>query len=312
MLIQLYIHLIYMIDLDDLRLFDTLARAPSLAAAARDLGVTPPALTVRLKKIEHTLGAQLAIRGPRQLALTDAGERLVAEAIVLLRQLDGLAGRVTRAAQPLEGPLRIAAPFGFGRRHVAPLLQDFCTRYPGVVATLTLAEHPMRDASHSEVVFHVGPLRDSSWIAHRIGNNQRWICASPSYLDRHGEPRRPDDLVDHRCLCLRENDEDISLWHLRSVRTSASTRVVRVRPAMSTNDGEVLCAWAEHGLGLVLRSQWDLAPRIAAGQLVRVLPAWRGEPADIYALVPSRTGQSARAQAFVDHARRRSRIGDAA
>ena len=301
-----------MIDLDDLRMFDTLARTPSLAAAARDLGVTPPALTVRLKKIEHALGARLAIRGPRQFALTDAGERLVAEATVLLRQLEGVAGRVTRAAQALEGPLRITASFGFGRRHVAPLVQDFCRKHPGVVATLTLAEHPMRDPGHSEVVIHVGQLRDSSWIAHRIGNNQRWICTSPGYLERHGEPRQPNELVDHRCLCLRENNEDISLWHLRHGRTSASTRVVRVRPAMSTNDGEVLCAWAEHGLGLILRSQWDVAPRIAAGRLVRVLPAWRGEIADIYALVPSRTGQSSRAQAFVAHAKRHPRIGDEA
>lgn len=298
-----------MLNLDDLRMFDTLARVPSLAAAARELGVTPPALTVRLKKIEHALGARLAIRGPRRLALTDAGQRLVAEAGALLRQLDGLAGRVAGAARALEGPLRIAAPFGFGRRHVAPLVQAFCAQHPGVAATLTLTEHPMRDASHSEVVIHVGPLRDSSWIAHRIGVNQRWICASPAYLEQHGEPRRPDELVQHRCLCLRENDEDISLWHLLHARTSTRARAVRVRPAMSTNDGEVLSAWAEHGLGVILRSQWDVAPRIAAGRLVRVLSAWRGESADIYALVPSRTGQSARAQAFVAHARRRSRIG---
>jgi DNA-binding transcriptional LysR family regulator len=297
-----------MLDLEDLRMFATLARTASLAAAARDLGVTPPALTVRLKKIEHALGARLAIRGPRQFALTDAGQRLVAEAIALLRQLEGVAGRVTRAAQPLEGPLRIAAPFGFGRRHVAPLVQEFCRQYPGIVATLTLAEHPMRDLSRSEVVIYIGQLRDSSWIVHRIGNNQRWICASPGYLEQHGEPRQPSDLVDHRCLCLRENDEDLSLWHVRHARASASTRVVRVRPAMSTNDGEVLCAWAEHDLGLILRSQWDVAPRIAAGRLVRVLPAWRGEPADIYALVPSRTGQSERALAFVAHAKRRLRV----
>src|SRR4051812_11235325 len=162
-----------MLDLDDLRMFDALARAPSLAAAARELGVTPPALTVRLKKAEHALGARLAIRGPRRLALTDAGQRLVAEAGVLLRQLEGVGGRVTSATQALDGPLRIAAPFGFGRRHVAPLVQDFCTRHPGVAATLTLAEHPMRDPGHSEVVIHVGQLRDSSWIAHRIGINQR-------------------------------------------------------------------------------------------------------------------------------------------
>jgi len=294
-----------MLDLEDLRLFDVLASAPSLAAAARELGVTPPALTVRLQKIERALGTRLANRGPRRLALTDAGQRLVAESSALLRQLEGISDRIAGAAQTLQGPLRVAAPFGFGRRYVAPLLREFCALHDGVVATLTLTEHPMRDPQHSDVVIHIGRLRDSSWIPHRLGVNQRWVCASPAYLREHGRPGEPGELADHRCLCLRENDEDVSLWQLRRARAAAT--VVRIRPAMSTNDGEVLSDWAEHGLGVILRSQWDLAPRIAAGRLVRVLPAWTGEPADIYALVPSRTGQTARVRTFVDYAKQRWR-----
>lgn len=290
-----------MLTLDDLRFFDALMHATSLAGAARSLGVTPPALSVRLRKAEAALDTRLVMRGPRSLQLTDAGARLVQESAALLRQLEGIGARVSAASLSLEGQLRIAAPFGFGRRHVAPVVQAFCARYPKVRVTLTLSEHPMHRPQGSDVVLHIGKLRDSSWVAHRLGANQRWLAASPAYASAHDLPVQPDDLVRHRCLCLRENDEDVSLWQLR--RGRGASRTVRVTPTMLTNDGDVLCQWAESGQGVILRSQWDLAPRIAAGTLVRVLPQWQGEPADVQVLLPGRTGHTARALAFVQHAK---------
>lgn len=290
-----------MLTLDDLRLFDTLGHARSLAAAARALDVTPPAMSMRLARIEQHLGTRLVLRGPRTLTLTDAGRRLVAESQALVHQLDGVAERVTGEARALDGPLRVAAPFGYGRRHVAPLVARYAQAHPGVVVTLVLAENPLRDAAGSDVVVHVGRARDSSWVGHRLHGNERWLAASPAYLKIHGAPADPDALAGHRCLCLRENDEDVSLWPLQ--RGRATPRRVRVRPALLTNDGEVLAGWAEAGQGIILRSQWDLAPRIAAGALVRVLPEWQGERADVLALVPSRQGLARRVQAFVQQAR---------
>jgi DNA-binding transcriptional LysR family regulator len=294
-----------MINLDDLRFFDALAHAPTLAAASRALGVTPPALTVRLRKIEATMKTRLVTRGNRSMALTDAGRRLVEESSVVLRQIEGIAERISLAALSLEGPLRVAAPFGFGRRHVASLLQAFCARHPGVVATLTLAENPLRHPQGSDLVIHIGKLRDSSWVATKLGSNERWLCASPGYVKAFGQPRHPEDLSAHRCLCLRENDEDNSMWYLR--RGRAAARSVRVTPTMLTNDGEVLCQWAEGSHGIILRSQWDVAPRVAAGSLVRILPDWMGEAADIFALAPERHGQTARSQAFLNFAKERLR-----
>ncbi len=291
-----------MIDLPDLRLFATLLSARSLAAAARALDVTPPALTVRLQRIERKLGTQLVIRGARQLSLTDAGRDLANEASALLQQIGSLAERVGQAAQEYAGPLRIAAPFGFGRRHVAPLVQSFVEKHAQVAATLVLAENPLREHAEADVVVHIGRLRDSSLIGHKLGSNERWVCASPQYLGRRGIPQSPRDLSNHCCLALQENDEDTTLWSLRRGRRGAPTSV-RVRPLLVSNDGEVLCQWAERGLGVILRSQWDVAPRIAAGKLVRLLPGWLGEEADVYALVHGKQGLARRAGGFIEHMR---------
>jgi DNA-binding transcriptional LysR family regulator len=298
-----------MVSLDDLRFFDALGRSRSLAEAARTLNVSPPAVSVRLRRLEERLAVALVVRKPRGVTLTDAGNRLVQEAAQLLGQLEGVGQRVSKAASALEGPLRVTAPFGFGRRFIAPLIDAFTALHPAVAPMLRLSETPMRDGSASDVVVHIGKMRDSSWVAHRLGANARWLAASPQYVHHHKQLSHPRELATHRCLCLRENDEDLSLWRLRPTShkgTAAEAAVqVRVRPAMLTNDGESLCGWAEQGQGVILRSQWDLEPRIAAGTLVRVLPGWDGNQADVFALLPSSRGQSARAVEFVRFAQER-------
>lgn len=294
-----------MLDLPDLKLLAELLRVRSLADAARRLNVTPPAMSVRLQRIEAKFGVKMVTRSSRQFALTDSGRRLGAEAQLLLEQIESLHERVGKTSLEFAGPLHIAAPFGFGRRYVAPLVQQFLQAHPMVAPTLLLAEDPLREHPDADVVIHIGRMRDSSWVTHKLCSNERWLCASPQYLQQHGEPSTPQELANHRCLCLQENHEDGSLWSLRrkgSDRAKAAT--VRVTPSLVTNDGDVLCQWAEAGLGVVLRSQWDLASRIASGALVQVLQGWQGERADVFALVPARHGLTRRVSAFLAHARK--------
>ncbi len=296
-----------MIQIEDLRLVEALAQAPSLSAAARLLNVTPPALSARLRKLEATLGLALATRTSRQLSLTAEGERFAREGAALLAQLDALPESFRRDDSRLTGTLRVAAPFGYGRHHVAPALARFAQLHPDLHLQLDLRETPWPDKHDSDAVIHVGAVRDSSWIARPLAPNARWLCASPAYLRRFGMPAEPHDLLRHRCICIRENDEDVTLWRFRrpgvakGVRGSRATArdSVRVVPAYTSNDGSVAREWAEQGLGLVLRSEWDTREAVAAGTLVRVLADWTFDSAPVTLLVPTRRGRTARLQALM-------------
>ncbi|MFC4273802.1 LysR family transcriptional regulator [Achromobacter aloeverae] len=304
-----------MVQIDDLQLAATLLQEESLSAAARALGVTPSALSIRLRKLEATLGLTLATRSARRLNLTAEGERFARDASQLLAQLNSLCESLQRDAGQLTGLLRLAAPFGYGRRHIAPLMAEFARTHPGLQLQLDLYETPWPDRHEADAIIHIGAVRDSTWVARTLATNARWLCASPKYLRSHGTPGTPKDLVKHACICIRENNEDVTLWRVRpgtgaGADGGTGQETVRISPAYSTNDGAVARDWAEAGLGLVLRSEWDAAEAIAQGKLVRVLPEWHFGNAHIMLLVPTRKGRSARLQALVEFLEKK--IGDQA
>jgi DNA-binding transcriptional LysR family regulator len=295
-----------MIQIEDMQLAAALLREPSLSAAARALDVTPPALSMRLRKLEATLGLSLATRTSRKLSLTPEGERFAREAAALLAQIEGLRESMQRDDRRLTGTLRIAAPFGYGRQYVAPMLARFARLHPGLHVQLDLRETPWPDRHDADAVIHIGAVRDSSWVARTLSANERWLCASPDYLRLRGVPRVPRDVMAHACISIRENDEDVTLWHVRPGTGSAPSKraaareTLRISPAYVTNDGGVARQWAEQGMGLVLRSEWDAADAIARGTLVRVLADWQFDSAPVMLLVPTRKGRTARMQALVE------------
>jgi DNA-binding transcriptional LysR family regulator len=294
-----------MIQIEDMQLAAALLREPSLSAAARALDVTPPALSMRLRKLEAALGLSLATRTSRKLSLTPEGERFAREAAALLAQIEGLRESMQRDDRRLAGTLRIAAPFGYGRQYVAPMLARFARLHPGLHVQLDLRETPWPDRHDADAVIHIGAVRDSSWVARTLSANERWLCASPDYLRLHGVPRVPRDVMAHACISIRENDEDVTLWHVRAAGNAAGKRAaaretLRISPAYVTNDGGVARQWAEQGMGLVLRSEWDAADAIARGTLVRVLADWQFDSAPVMLLVPTRKGRTARMQALVE------------
>ncbi|MEE4181285.1 LysR family transcriptional regulator [Pseudomonas viridiflava] len=286
-----------MIAIEDLRLAVTLSRCESLSAAARVLNVSPPALSMRLRKLETQLGITLANRDARRLSLTADGERFARESAHLLEQLEALPESFKQRDERLVGTLRLAAPFGYGRQRIAPLLARFARLHPQLRLHLDLRETPWPDRHDSDAVIHIGSLNDSLWIARTLALNNRWLCASPAYLEQHGIPASPDELAGHRCICIRENDEDVTLWHMSKGSTK---KTLRIEPALLTNDGSVARRWAEQGLGIVLRSQWDVSDAIASGALVRVLADWQLTSAPINLLVPVRKQRSARVQALME------------
>ncbi len=288
-----------MLTSDDLIFFGVVSRSASLADAARTLNVTPPAVTQRLKALEQRIGVRLMDRTSRGLALTDEGELLIAEGAVIVDAIEGLTETLDRRTTRVRGRLRIAAPYGFGREHVAPVAAKFARQHPEATVALELSDHPNVLTSDSwDVVIHIGALNAAERLVTTLAPNGRVACASPAYLAEHPPLKHPDDLLRHRCLALRENDEDVTLW--RFSHSTEGARTVRIKPAMSTNDGMILRAWALSGLGVIVRSEWDVAQDLTAGRLVRILPEWVCPAADVVALLSARHGRSRRSTVFLE------------
>ncbi|MGU3387543.1 LysR family transcriptional regulator [Methylobacterium sp. D53M] len=295
-----------MLDTDDLRFFVAVAASPSLAAAARSLNVSPPAVTQRLRSLEKRLRVHLVDRSGRGLTLTDEGELLAERGRDLLGAFDDLADALAERVGAVTGHLRVVAPLGFGRRYVAPVVTAFRLRHPGVRIDLLLSDRLGRIPSETwDLAIHVGEIREAtpSLTVRALAPNDRILCAAPAYLARHPAPRVPADLRDHTCIALRENDEDVTLWRFRAAE-GAEVRV-RVDAALVSNDGDVVRGWALAGLGVIVRSEWDVADDLRAGRLARLLEGYALPSAPVVALLGSeRRSRAARTERFLEALRR--------
>lgn len=268
----------------DLAFFVALARQPSLAAAAQDMGITPPNVSRRLAALEKRLGLRLLNRTTRRLSLTAEGQRYLNEGEQILRDLEGLEESLAADRQAPQGVLRVNATFGFGRRHLAPAISDFALRYPQVEVILTLTDHPLDLVEHAiDVGIQFGTPPDARVLARRVASNRRLLCASPNYLSEFGVPTTPQELAQHRCIVIRESTATFNHWPLSNGQDKL---MVKVRGPLSTNHGEVAVDWALAGHGIVLRSEWDVAAYLRSGRLSRILAPWVGDMADIHAIYP--------------------------
>ncbi|KWI81527.1 LysR family transcriptional regulator [Burkholderia ubonensis] len=292
-----------MLDLEDLRLVRAIGASRSLASAARLLDLTPPAVTIRLQRMEERLSARLAVRKSNGISLTDEGQRLYQEALDILERVEALPVHISGEHGEVRGTLRVVAPFGFGRKYVSRIVRDVQLAHPKLEISLHLSESPLTHASGADVVVHIGTLKSSSWVGYPLAPNERFLCASPAYARRIKALNHPADLARCNCLCLRENDEDVPRWRFSQEGDPRRSTVIRVAGALSSNDGTVITEWALAGLGIVERSEWDVAPLLADGKLVRLLPDWRLPSAPVTALLPSRTGRSVRQRIFLETAK---------
>ncbi|MDR6537525.1 LysR family transcriptional regulator [Variovorax soli] len=287
-----------MISSDDLAFFSVLAKSASLAESARKLDVTPPAVTQRLRALEARIGIRLIDRSGRKMSLTDEGALVASHGTIVAEAMEALSEALADRKKAVGGHLRIAAPHGFGRVHVAPVVDAFAKAHPRVTVTLDLSDHPGAQlVESSDVIIHIGPPGPMNQIVTTLAPNRRILCASPDYLAKAAPVQSPEDLMQHRCLVVRENDEDVTLWRFLHPSREAST--VRIHPAMCSNDGAVIREWAIAGHGVAIRSEWNIAADLAARRLKRVLPSWEVPPADVVAMLGTRFGRSARTTAFL-------------
>jgi LysR family transcriptional regulator, transcriptional activator for dmlA len=283
----------------EMQFFSVLMRCGSLAAAARELQVSPPAVSKRLAALEARLGVTLLNRTTRRLALTHEGETYLASARRILGEIEALERELQGARSEPSGLLRVNATLGFGRMHVAPAIASFARAHPKVEVQLQLSVNPppLTDDAF-DVCVRFGEPPDARVVAPLLAPNRRLLCASPAYLQRTGTPRTPHDLASHSIIAIRQGNEAYGLWRLRSGKR---VETVRVRGGLSTNDGEIAVNWALAGHGIVLRAEWDVARYLRSGRLRQVLENWQSPPADIYAVYPARHQSTMRVHAFVDH-----------
>jgi DNA-binding transcriptional LysR family regulator len=290
-----------MLSTEDLRFFVTLAASTSMAAAARSLNVTPPAVTQRLRLIEERLGLHLVDRSGRRMVLTDEGDHLASAGRRILDEIGELTDTLAARRTVVSGHLRVVAPLGFGRRYVAPAAAQFRTLHPEVTLSLMLFDRPAQLSEDAwDLMLYVGQLRNSTLITQWLAPNDRFLCAAPGYLSRAGIPSRPQDLLKHQCIALRENEEDVTMWRFSSGRRGKPIGI-RIDPTLSSNDGEVTHDWAVAEAGIIIRSEWDVADDLRAGRLVRVLSDWKLPSANIVALIGTRNGRSARTTRFLQY-----------
>jgi LysR family transcriptional activator of dmlA len=284
-------------NLEDLRVFCTVARKSSFSAAAEALSVSAAYVSKRVGVLEADLGTRLLHRSTRRVAITEAGERVYAWAERILDDVDQLVEDVSSTRRVPRGTLRVSSSFGFGRHIVAPALARLSDKHPQLSVRLDLFDRLVDVAGEGfDLDIRIGDEIAAHLIAKRLASNHRVLCASPDYLQRHGAPKQLADLTSHACLAIKERDHPFGLWRLHARGEAAS---IKVTGPLSTNHGEVAVQWALAGRGIVLRSLWDVRPLLNNGTLVQVLPDVT-QPANIWAVYPARLAASAKVRVCVD------------
>jgi DNA-binding transcriptional LysR family regulator len=288
--------------------FVSVAAKGSLTAAAQAEGVAPAVIGRRIDGLESQLGVKLLVRTTRKITLTHEGSAFLDDCQRLLSDLANAEASVSAGGVKASGHLRITAPAGFGRRHVAPLVPRFLALHPDVHVSLNLSDRLVDIVNEGvDCAVRVGDLPDSSLVSVRLTDNRRLCVAAPSYLARAGTPRHPADLARHECLTLSSEASQARGWAF-----TVNGGVTHLRPTgrLDCSDGQVLHDWCLQGLGVAWRSAWEVAQEVASGRLVSVLDGHAAPPNGIYAVFAQRRHLPLRVRLWIDFLK--ATYGDAA
>lgn len=294
--------------MDKLKVFESfvsVATKGSLSAAARAEGVAPAIIGRRLDALESHLGVKLLLRTTRRISLTHEGSAFLENCQRLLSDVANAEDSVSAGGLKASGHLRITAPAGFGRRHVAPLAPLFHAQNPDVKISLNLSDRVIDLAAEGfDFAVRVGDLPDSSLVSVRLSDNRRLCVATPAYLQKYGTPKHPSDLMQHSCLTLSSDASQTRGWAFKAQNPedSESPEVFHIRPhgPLDCSDGQVLHSWCLTGMGVAWRSTWEVENDIRSGNLVEVLADFAAPPNGIYGVFPQRKHLPLRLRLWID------------
>lgn len=279
--------------------FVAVAAKGSLSAAAALEGVAPAVIGRRIDALESRLGVKLLVRTTRRVTLTFEGSAFLEDCQRILNEMHNAEAAVSAGGVKASGHLRLSAPAGFGRRHVAPLLPVFIESHPDVTVTLDLSDRLVDLVNEGfDCAIRLGELPDSSLVSLRLGENRRVCVASPAYLAWHGRPESLDALARHNCLAFGSTANQQRGW---TFSQDGKVVTIRVNGTMECTDGAVLHDWCLEGYGLAWRSWWEVGDDIRAGRLVSVLDDFAAPPIGIHAVFPQRRHLPLRVRLFIDH-----------
>jgi DNA-binding transcriptional LysR family regulator len=288
--------------LKQLESFVSVATRGSLTAAAKAEGVAPAIMGRRLDALEQRLGVKLLVRTTRRIALTHEGSAFLEDCQRLLADFASAEASVSAGGVKASGHLRMTAPAGFGRRHVAPLVPRFRELHADVSISLNLSDRVVDLAGEGfDCAVRVGDMPDSSLVSVRLADNRRLCVATPAYLKRHGTPAHPSDLARFDCLTLSSEASQTRGWAFK-VPKDSGTDLVYLKPGgpLNCSDGQVLHDWCLAGYGIAWRSTWEVEAEIAAGSLVALLEDFSAPANGIYAVFPHAKHMPLRVRLWID------------
>ncbi len=258
-----------MSKIDNMALFVQVVKTGGLAAAGRQLGLSPASMTARVNALEAHYNTRLLNRTTRKISLTDAGQRFYNACLRVLVEVDEAESLLQNDNEGLSGNLRITATSDFGRQFVAPALTEFVQLNPNVIPYLHLSDGVVNLVEHGfDLGIRFGNLPDSNLIVRRLANNHRVLVASPDYLERYGVPKAPEDLKQHRCLIMERLGEQLNEWRFHK---GDELFTIRISPSLVSNDGAIIRQCALAGSGIAYKSIWDVKNDVAAGKLQTIL-----------------------------------------
>ncbi len=268
------------------------------SAASAGLGLTPSAVSKLVTRLETRLGVRLLQRTTRALNLTAEGEVFYAAARRILAEIETLENQISGQGSTPQGLLRVTTSLAFSTYQLTPVLPEFLARYPQVRLELLPTDRVVDMVEEGmDVALRIGRLADTSFMARKIGEDRRLICAAPSYLARHGTPSRPEDLARHDCILSRERAA-LNRWQFR---VDGVIRTIDVTGRLAVDEGELQMQLAVQGLGIVRLTRLTVAQAVRSGALVPLLGAFSADdPVGIHAVYPHRRHLAPRVTAFVN------------
>ncbi|SAK53701.1 LysR family transcriptional regulator [Caballeronia ptereochthonis] len=278
--------------------FASVAAKGSLSAAAQAEGIAPAVIGRRLDALEERLGVKLLVRTTRRITLTFEGSAFLEDCQRIINDMQNAEASVSAGGVKASGHLRVSAPAGFGRRHVAPLVPKFTAQHPDVSVSLDLTDRMVDLVNEGfDCAVRLGELPDSSLVSLKLGENRRVCVASPDYLAQRGKPADLAALAHHNCLALGASANQQRGWVFQQ---DGKIVTIKVSGTMECSDGAVLHEWCLEGRGLAWRSWWEVGEDIGGGRLVSVLDAFAAPPIGIHAVFPQRRHLPLRVRLFLD------------
>ena len=284
-------------DFEGLAIFAKVVEVRSFAGAAAELNISKATVSKAVSRIEARLGARLINRTSRQLALTDAGRQLVGRAANILAEGEAAEDAALAQAAVPRGLLRLAAPMSFGVLHIAPLLPEFLATYPEVSVDLHLSDAMVDLIGEAfDAAIRIAILPDSSLVARRLCGMQPYLVGAPAYLNKHGRPRNPADLAEHRCIGYSYTMTP-ETWRFTKNGKSAT---VRPSGPLRVNNGDAMLPALLAGTGVGILPEFILRDALTAGRLERLMHDWSLPAAAVYWVAPPGGPRPKRVEVLAD------------